>query len=207
MKKGSLIAYTFSLIGLFVALFFVAYGTGYSVAYFLGLYYDRITLEFIASLIYIALYGLIFFFAHRGICHLLVTTRQVNIAFAIAIILDALFFISSESSGGTFAAVNIFVLLEPLWERKRKIKNEIQSQVPQTPVYYPPQQAQNTYKCLYCGHSFTNNGIPHYCPMCSRDLLAKHLFCSECGQENNPESLFCTACGAPLKKQNTTPGD
>lgn len=169
MKKGNLAAYIFSLIGLFIALYFVAFGTGYAVGYLYAYstgQYDETAVLRIAGVVYSVLYGLIFYFSHRALCRLLETKRQVTIAFVIVLVLDGIFVSVTSITGGLFAAVNILVLAQPLWERKSQIKANLFKQSPCV--------------CSFCGH--INDPDADFCTECGSGLMHEEIEISSGGE-------------------------
>lgn len=198
MKKSKIIFYMLGLTGLYIGLFYLTY----ALIYVYVLVYSQHPDESTAVLAYTVIYGIVFFFSHRALCLLLKKPSDITVAFIFAIVADSLFFYFMGNLGALFTCVNVYLLLDPLYRRKKEVVYGVPEQDP--PVVTAPHQSvssdvQNIYKCKYCHHTFKNDGIPHFCPKCSRDLLAQHRFCTNCGKENNLDSDFCTFCGKALE--------
>ena len=103
----------------------------------------------LAELIYSIFYGLVFYYANKGLCKMLDDKAAVIFAFTLALILDGVFLaLYGLSFSLLFVAINIYALFAPIYKRYRKI----------THIY-----------CSFCGK--LNSMTSKYCTDCGKELI------------------------------------
>lgn len=146
MKILKAIIYILCLVGLTIALFCSAPAIKqFSDTHLMSALPQNV----LAGLIYLIVYGLVFYYANKGLCKMLDDKAAVIVAFILALILDGIYLAYyANAVGFAYVAINIYTLFAPLYGRYRKISH----------VY-----------CSFCGK--LNSMTSKYCTECGKELI------------------------------------
>lgn len=184
MKKGSVIIYILGIIGLDIALLCCSYIALLIVPY---------SSEYLADLLFIVFYGLLFYAGNTGLCSsCLKKSSQIKPAYIFVFILEALSLAYFNQAGALFVVVSISVAFTPIRNRQKQLKLQEQQQMPCI--------------CRTCGKP--NDGDAVFCTNCGSGLshtpiqAPQYVFCPYCGKRIIL-APFCSYCGSQIK----TPGN
>ena len=146
MKIFKAIVYILGIVGLTIALFCIApVIKQFSNTHLMSALPPNV----LAGLIYLIFYGLVFYYANKGLCKLLEDKTAVISAFIVSLILDGIYLAYyANAVGSVYVAINIYTLFAPLYGRYHKIRH----------VY-----------CSFCGK--LNSMTSKYCTDCGKELI------------------------------------